>query len=65
MASDVLFSLPFAKVKEMEKTFRVNRISDADILSFCDSLESDLKQICRNNLSQVNYTLSCALETTV
>ena len=44
MASDVLFSLPFAKVKEMEKTFRVNRISDADILSFCDSLESDLKQ---------------------
>ena len=34
----------FAEVKEMEKIFKDNRISDADILSFssCDCLESDL-----------------------
>ena len=44
MANDVLFRLPFAKVEEMEKTFRDNGISDADILSFHDCLESDLKQ---------------------
>ena len=44
MAHDVFSCLPFAKVMEMEKTFRDNRISDADILSFCDHLDSDMKQ---------------------
>ena len=44
VANDVLVRLPFAKVEEMEKTFRDNRISDADILSFCDHLDSDMKQ---------------------
>ena len=74
MANDVFCCLPFVKVKEMEKTFRDNWISDADILSFCDYLESDLKwnnmwniagTKAQNNLSQVNYTLSYALETCV
>ena len=41
MADDVFFSLPFAKV---EKTFRDNWISDADVLSCRDCLESNLKQ---------------------
>ena len=31
MANDVFFRLPFAKVEEMEKTFRDNWISDADV----------------------------------
>ena len=44
MTNDVFFHLPFAKVEEMEKTFRENVISDADVLSFCDSLESYLKR---------------------
>ena len=43
MAYAVLFQLPFAKVEETEKTFRENRISNADVLSFRDRLESDLK----------------------
>ena len=43
MANDVFFRLPVAKVEKMEKTFRDNGISDADILSFRDRLESDLK----------------------
>ena len=45
MAGDVFSRLPFAKVEEMEKTFRDNWISDADVLSFCDCLESNLKEI--------------------
>ena len=44
MADDVLFRVPSAKVEEMKKTFRDNGISDADILSFRDCLESDLKR---------------------
>ena len=44
VANDVLFRLSFAKVEEMEKTFRDIVISDADILSFRDCLESDLKR---------------------
>ena len=44
MANDVFFRLPFAKVKKIEKTFRDNGISDADVLSFGDGLESSLKQ---------------------
>ena len=44
VANDVLVRLPFAKVEEMEKTFRDIVISDADILSFRDCLESDLKR---------------------
>ena len=44
VANDVLFRLPFAKVEEMEKTFRDIVISVADILSFRDCLESDLKR---------------------
>ena len=44
MTDDVFFRLPFAKVEEMEKTFRENGISDADVLSFRDRLESDLKR---------------------
>ena len=43
MANDVLLCLPFAKVEDMEKTFRDIVISDDDILSFRDCLESDLK----------------------
>ena len=43
MSKLFLFCLPFAKVKEMEKTFRDNGISDADVLSCRDRLESDLK----------------------
>ena len=43
MADDFYFRLPFAKVEEMEKIFRENWISDADVLSFHDSLERDLK----------------------
>ena len=43
MANDVLLCLPFAKVEDMEKTFRDIVISDDDILSFHDCLESDLK----------------------
>ena len=46
MAYDDFFRLPFAKVEEMEKTFnqvRDNGISDADVLSFRNRLESDLK----------------------
>ena len=59
MADDVFFCLPFAKVEEMEKTFRDNRISGADVLSFCDRLESNLKrknmwEHVPNNLRQVN-----------
>ena len=33
MADDVFFRLPDAKVEGMEKTFRGNGISDADILT--------------------------------
>ena len=67
MADDVFFRLLFAKVEEMEKTFRGNSISDADVLSFCtclSCLESNLK---RNNmqLEPKNYTLSYTLETMV
>ena len=40
MANDVFFRLPFAKVEEMEKTFRDNGISDADALSFRGRLDS-------------------------
>ena len=43
MANDVLLCLPFAKVEYMEKTFTDIVISDDDILSFRDCLESDLK----------------------
>ena len=47
MAYDLFFSLPFAKVSvgnnKIEKTFRDNWISDANVLSFCDCLESYLK----------------------
>ena len=43
MTNYVLFRLPVAKVEEMEKTVRDNWINDADILSFRDRLESDLK----------------------
>ena len=46
------FQMPFVKVKEMEKIFRDNTISDADILSFCDRLESDLKR--KNMWEQLN-----------
>ena len=38
MTDDVFFRMPFATVEEMEKTFRDNGISDADVLSFRDSL---------------------------
>ena len=47
MANDVLFNLPFAKIEEMEKTFRDIVIIDADHIlseSFGDCLESDLKR---------------------
>ena len=63
MADDVFFRLLFAKVEEMEKTFRGKSISDADVLSFCTCLESNLKgKICGNNMGQVDYTLSYTLE---
>ena len=46
----------------MEKIFRDNWISDADILSFRDRLESDLKR--KNMWEQLN-SISHALGTTV
>ena len=59
MANDVLFRLPFAKVEEMEKTFRDIVISDADILSFRDCLESDLKRknMCEQLMSGKLHTI--------
>ena len=62
MANAVLFCLPFAKVEEMEKTFRVNGISDADILSFRDRLASDLKwkNIWKQLMSGKLHTISCS-----
>ena len=44
MESDVVFRLPIAKVEGTEETFTDIGISDADILSFRDRLESHLKQ---------------------
>ena len=44
IAHDVVSSLPIAEVEEMEKTFRDNWISDADVLSLCDCLESYSKR---------------------
>ena len=44
MAYAVLFQLPFAKVEEIEEIFRENKISNADVLSFRDRLESALKR---------------------
>ena len=44
MDNDVFFRLPVAKVNEMGKIFRDNGVRDADILSFCDRLERDLKR---------------------
>ena len=62
MANDVLFRLPFAKVEEMEKTFRDIVISDDDIQSFRDCLESDLK--LKNMWEQLNsgilHTILCS-----
>ena len=49
MANYVFFRLHFAKVKKMEKTFRDKWISDADVLSFHNGLESSLK---RKNMSE-------------
>ena len=62
MAKDVLLRLPFAKVEEMEKTFRDIVISDDDIQSFRDCLESDLK--LKNMWEQLNsgilHTILCS-----
>ena len=69
MANDVFYCLPFAKVKEIEKTFRDNWICDADILSFCDHLESNMKQknmweqlkSGKSHTSRVSYALTLLL----
>ena len=63
MADDVLLCLSFAKVEDMEKTFRDIVISDDDILSFRDCLESDLK--LKNMWEQLKSGILHALETTV
>ena len=48
-----MMSSPFAKVEEMEKTFRDKWISNQDVLSFCYSLESHLK---RKNMCEQLYS---------
>ena len=62
MANDLLFHPPFAKVEEMEKTFRDHWISDADTLSFRECLESDLK--AKNTWEQLKsgklHTILCS-----
>ena len=62
MANDVLLCLPFAKVEDMEKTFRDIVISDDDILSFRDCLESDLKlkNMWEQLKSGILHTILCS-----
>ena len=50
MADDVFFRLPFAKVEEMDKSFRDNEIRDADVLSFRDRLETVESDLKRKNM---------------
>ena len=62
MADDVLLCLSFAKVEDMEKTFRDIVISDDDILSFRDCLESDLKlkNMWEQLKSGILHTILCS-----
>ena len=40
----VFFSLDFVKVKEMEKVFKVNGVSQSDVLHFRDCLEGSVRR---------------------
>ena len=56
MTDDVFFRMPFATVEEMEKTFRDNGISDADVLSFRDGMESTLQEyVGTTQVSKITY----------